>query len=45
MWQIPRKEINLSSENMQLLIKLSNTLGNNDLSGVVAVLQGLPQFS
>ena len=44
-WEISRKEVNLSSENMQLLIKLSNTLGNNDLSGVVAVLQGLPQFS
>ena len=44
-WQIPRKEINLSSENIQLLIKLFNTLDNNDLSGVVAVLQELPQFS
>ena len=44
-WQIPRKEINLSSENIQLLIKLLNTLSNNDLSGVVAILQELPQFS
>ena len=44
-WQIPRKEINLSSENIQLLIKLFNTLGNNDLSGVIAILQELPQFS
>ena len=44
-WQIPRKEINLSSENIQLLIKLFNTLGNDDLSGVVRILQELPQFS
>ena len=44
-WQIPRKEINLSSENIQLLIKLLNTLGNDDLSGVVLILQELPQFS
>ena len=44
-WQIPRKEINLSSENIQLLIKLSNTLSNNDLSVVVTILQELPQFS
>ena len=44
-WQIPHKEINLSSENAYLLIKLLNTLGNNDLSGVVAILQELPQFS
>lgn len=44
-WQIPRKEINLSSENIQLLIKLLNTLGNNDLSDIVAILQELPQFS
>ena len=44
-WEISRKEINLSSENMQLLIKLLNTLGNNHLSGVVAILQELPQFS
>ena len=44
-WQIPRKEINLSSENIQLLIKLLNALGNNDLSGVVTILQELPQFS
>ena len=44
-WQIPRKEINLSSENIQLLIKLFNTLGNDDLSGVVTILQELPQFS
>lgn len=44
-WQIPRKEINLSSENIQLFIKLFNTLGNNDLSGVVAILQEFPQFS
>ena len=44
-WQIPRKEINLSSENIQLLIKLFNTLGNDDLSGVVLILQELPQFS
>ena len=44
-WQIPRKEINLSSENIQLLIKLLNTLSNDDLSGVVAILQELPQFS
>lgn len=43
--EIPRKEINLSSENIQLLIKLFNTLSNNDLSGVVAVFQELPQFS
>ena len=44
-WEISRKEINLSSENMQLLIKLLNALGNNDLSGVVTILQELPQFS
>jgi len=44
-WQIPRKEINLSSENIQLLIKLFNTVGNDDLSGVVPILQELPQFS
>ena len=44
-WQIPRKEINLSSENTQLLIKLFNTLGNDDLSGIVPILQELPQFS
>lgn len=44
-WQIPRKEINLSSENIQLFIKLLNTLSNDDLSGVVAILQELPQFS
>lgn len=44
-WQIPRKEINLPSENIQLLIKLFNTLGNNDLSAVVPILQELPQFS
>ena len=43
--EIPRKEINLSSKNIQLLIKLFNTLSNNDLSGVVAILQELPQFS
>ena len=44
-WEISSKEINLSSENIQLLIKLLNTLSNNDLSGVVAILQELPQFS
>ena len=44
-WEISRKEINLSSENIQLLIKLFNTLGNDDLSGVVKILQELPQFS
>jgi len=44
-WQIPRKEINLFSKNIQLLIKLFNTLSNNDLSGVVTILQELPQFS
>jgi len=44
-WQMPRKEINLSSENIQLLVKLFNTLGNDDLSGVVTILQELPQFS
>jgi len=44
-WEISRKEINLSSENIQLLIKLFNTLGNDDLSGVVTILQELPQFS
>ena len=44
-WQIPRKEINLSSENIQLLIKLFNTVSNDDLSGVVPILQELPQFS
>ena len=44
-WQIPRKEINLSSENIELLIKLFNTLGNDDLSDVVTILQELPQFS
>ena len=44
-WQIPRKEINLSSENIQLLIKLFNTLGNDDFSGVLPILQELPQFS
>lgn len=44
-WQIPRKEINLSSENIQLLIKLLNTFGNNDLSGVATMIQKLPQFS
>lgn len=43
--EIPRKEINLSSGNIQLLIKLLNALGNNDLSGVVTILQELPQFS
>ena len=44
-WEISRKEINLPSENIQLLIKLLNALGNNDLSGVVTILQELPQFS
>jgi len=44
-WEISRKEINLSSGNIQLLIKLLNALGNNDLSGVVTILQELPQFS
>lgn len=44
-WQIPRKEINLSSENIELLSKLFNTVGNDDLSGVVTILQELPQFS
>ena len=44
-WEISRKEINISSGNIQLLIKLLNALGNNDLSGVVAILQELPQFS
>ena len=44
-WEIHRKEINLSSENIQLLIKLFNTLGNDDLSGVVTILQELPEFS
>ena len=44
-WEISRKEINLSSENIQLLVKLFNTLGNDDLSGVVTILQELPQFS
>ena len=43
--ELPRREINLSSENIQLLIKLLNTLSNDDLSGVVAILQELPQFS
>lgn len=43
-WEISRKEINLPSENIQLLIKLLNALGNNDLSGVVTILQELPQF-
>ena len=45
MWEISRKEINISSGNIQLLIKLLNALGNNDLSGVVTILQELPQFS
>lgn len=44
-WEISRKEINISSGNIQLLIKLLNALGNNDLSGVVTILQELPQFS
>ena len=44
-WRIPRKEINLSSENIQLLIKLFNTVGNDDFSSVLPILQELPQFS